>query len=75
MDCHNSDEYWFTSESFLRPTQLQLGDARLGPVGISQAKTLKCLPAQFDSSVLVERQFEAVSEDGTKVWLTHLTVS
>lgn len=67
VDCHNSDEYWFTSETFLSPTQLQLGDARLGPVGIAQVKALKALPAQFDSSDLVEQQYEAVSEDGTKV--------
>ena len=60
MDCHTSDEYWFTSETFLSPTQLQLGDARLGPVGIAQVKALKALPAQFDSSDLVEQQYEAV---------------
>ncbi len=67
VDCHTSDEYWFTSETFLSPTQLQLGDARLGPVGIAQVKALKALPAQFDSSDLVEQQYEAMSEDGTKV--------
>ena len=52
---------------FLQPTTLQLGDASLGPGGVSQVKTLRSLPAQFDATGLVEQQFQAVSADGTKV--------
>jgi hypothetical protein len=36
VDPHESDEYWFTSSSFLQPTSLHIGDARLGPAGVAQ---------------------------------------
>lgn len=56
-----------TSETFLCPTKLQLGDASLGPIGLEQVKVLKSLPAQFNADGFIEQQFEAISADGTKV--------
>ena len=50
-----------------QPTTLQLGDASMGPEGVQQVRTLKSLPAQFNATGLVEQQFQAISEDGTKV--------
>ena len=52
---------------FPQPTTLQLGDASAGPEGVQQVRTLKSLPAQFNAVGLVEQQFQATSEDGTKV--------
>jgi len=52
---------------YAQPTTLQLGDASAGPEGVQQVRTLKSLPAQFDATGLVEQQFQAISEDGTKV--------
>jgi len=67
IDAHESNQYWLTSSSFLQPTTLQLGDATQGPAGVAKVKSLKSLPAQFNSEGLIERQFQATSEDGTKV--------
>jgi hypothetical protein len=51
----------------MQPTTLQLGDATQGPAGVSKVKSLKSLPAQFNSEGLIERQFQATSEDGTQI--------
>lgn len=91
VDNNESNMYWLTVSSFLRPTTLYLVDAEHGVEGIppmssvtsSSSSTdgaaynsahtekhslpIKTLPAMFDASLLEEKQFEAVSEDGTKV--------
>lgn len=67
VDSHNSDEYWLTRNTFLQPSSLFLADASVGPPGLEGAELLKSMPSQFDSTGLVEEQYEATSEDGTKV--------
>jgi len=51
----------------------------MGPEGVQQVRTLKSLPAQFNATGLVEQQFQATSEDGTKVnwccWYFFLLIS
>mmetsp|Transcript_17411 Transcript_17411/g.29182 ORF Transcript_17411/g.29182 Transcript_17411/m.29182 type:complete len:778 (+) Transcript_17411:56-2389(+) len=69
IDSDNSDLCWFTTSTFLTPSQLSILDASLGASGVSSAmrSPLKCLPAQFDAAGLVEEQGQATSEDGTIV--------
>jgi prolyl oligopeptidase len=52
-------EFYF--ESFLVPPTLYHDD------GGDKPKAIKSLPARFDASGLVTEQFEATSEDGTKI--------
>lgn len=67
VDSHENDYYWLTTSSFTTPSTLALGNAANGPASVAQAKRLKSLPPQFDSTGLVEAQYEATSKDGTKV--------
>ncbi len=67
VDSDESNQYWLSDSSFLTPTALRLGDASLGAEGIKWAESLKSLPAVFDASELVERQYIATSADGTQV--------
>ena len=54
VDSHENDFYWFTTSSFTTPSTLALSNAVLGPSSVAQAKKLKSLPPQFDSTGLVE---------------------
>jgi prolyl oligopeptidase len=56
-----TDRYFFTYESFLKPTTLYLGE----PTGA--VRTVESLPAMFDTAGLAVEQYEATSRDGTKV--------
>ena len=67
VDEDTNDYLWMTTYSFLNTTRLSMVDARNGAAGLAGAKQLKALPDMFDSEGLVEEQFEAVSEDGTKI--------
>ena len=68
VDADEGDYYWLTTSTFLSPSALFMADAALGPDGgVAQARRLKSLPPQFDSTGLVEAQYEATSKDGTKV--------
>jgi prolyl oligopeptidase len=58
----NNDDVWITSSGFTEPTTLSLGSAVDGSM-----KAVKTLPAMFDASGLVVRQYEAKSKDGTMV--------
>lgn len=67
-DSYESDLFWFTTNSFTQPTKLFLCDASLGITNaFSSAKLVKSLPAMYNSDGLIEQQFHAISEDGTKV--------
>jgi prolyl oligopeptidase len=48
-------------ESFLVPTTLYVADGKGEPVAI------KSLPARFDAANLLTEQFEAISQDGTRI--------
>ena len=50
-----------------QPTKLYLADASVGLAAYSSAELVKSLPAMYNSEGLIEQQFEATSEDGTKV--------
>jgi prolyl oligopeptidase PreP (S9A serine peptidase family) len=59
-----------------QPSTLYLANAHLGHKGVAPAtdaahtngaKLLKSLPPQFNSSGLVELQYEASSKDGTRI--------
>lgn len=65
-DMHN-DWLWMTTFSFLNTTRLSTIDAKNGAKGIAEAKVLKSLPPQFNDAGLTETQYEATSEDGTKI--------
>ena len=69
IDSDTSNECWFTTSTFLIPSQLSILDASLGATAVAGAmkSPLKSLPPQFDATGLVEEQGEAVSEDGTVV--------
>ena len=54
-------EAMFSFENYLMPTTLYLDG------GDDHPKPIKSLPARFDASGLVTEQFEAVSQDGTKI--------
>lgn len=56
------DAVFYSAESFLVPTELELADAATGA-----AETVKTSPARFDAAGLVVEQHEATSKDGTKV--------
>ena len=60
-DLH-SDRAFVSVTGFLTPTTLWLAD-----LGSGALATVKTLPARFDASHDVVEQFEATSEDGTKV--------
>jgi prolyl oligopeptidase len=62
VDSDESDDYFLNVTDFLTPTTLALGTA-----GGRPATTLKELPAFFDSTGLAVSQYEAVSNDGTRV--------
>lgn len=67
IDDTANDYLWMTTFSFLNTTRLSMIDAKSGAKGIADAKLLKSLPPQFDDAGLIETQYEAVSEDGTKI--------
>jgi len=67
VDGNANDFYWLTTSTFTKPSTLALADAKLGPSGVSQAKTHKSLPPQYNSTNLVETQGEAISKDGTRI--------
>jgi prolyl oligopeptidase len=56
-----TDRFYFTYDSFLRPTTL-FSVAENGSVG-----QVKQLPAMFDATGLETRQLEAISADGTRI--------
>ncbi len=60
-------EAQFGFESYLQPTTLYAYD------GSGEPQPIKSLPARFDAAGLVTEQFEAISQDGTKIpyFITH----
>lgn len=62
LDPSASDQYFLTVTDFLTPTSLYLGQA-----GSDQRQPLKAMPAFFEAAPYIVRQFEAVSNDGTRV--------
>ena len=57
-----SDDYFFTRQDFATPTTLSMRR-----VGARASTALKSLPAFFDATGIVTRQFEATSQDGTRI--------
>ena len=57
-----TDEYFFNFQNFLIPTSLYAADAQTGSV-----KSVKSLPAYFDSSPFKVAQYKAKSKDGTMI--------
>ena len=57
-----SNEYYFSFQNFLTPTTLYTADASKNTI-----KALKSLPACFDASKYVVKQFKVKSKDGTLV--------
>lgn len=62
IDPEKSDDYFLTTQDFLTPPTLFLGQ-----VGSEERERLKSLPSQFNSDGLEVQQFEATSKDGTRV--------
>jgi prolyl oligopeptidase len=62
LDANGSDQYFMTVTDFLTPTSLYLCQA-----GSDLRQPLKAMPAFFDAQPYVVEQFEAVSQDGTRV--------
>jgi prolyl oligopeptidase len=60
-DDEDSEELLFDVSGFLTPDTLMLGSPR------GAAETLRSLPAQFDATGLVVRQYEAIAADGTAI--------
>jgi len=58
----NSDNYFFYFTNFLEPSTLYNGDANSGAV-----KKVKSLPTFFPTEKYKVQQFEAISNDGTKI--------
>ncbi len=58
----DSDDYTYTVQDFVTPATLF--ERR---VGAAEAQPLKATPAFFDARGLVTKQFEAVSQDGTRI--------
>ena len=58
----NSDNYFFYFTNFLEPSTLYNGDASSGAV-----KKVKSLPTFFPTEKYKVQQFEAISNDGTKI--------
>jgi len=58
----NSDNYFFYFTNFLEPSTLYNGDAKSGAV-----KKVKSLPTFFPTEKYKVQQFEAISNDGTKI--------
>jgi prolyl oligopeptidase len=57
-----TDDFFLTARSFLKPTTLYAGNA------VShRLSEIKALPAQFDASNDVVEQYQATSNDGTKI--------
>lgn len=56
------DEVFYSVESFLVPTELNLADA-----ASAKSEVVARLPGKFDTSGLVVEQFQAASKDGTLV--------
>jgi prolyl oligopeptidase len=62
VDSHSSDAYWMDVTDYLTPSSLYHAS------GVGQTpERLKRLPAFFDASGLQTQQFEATSQDGTKI--------
>jgi prolyl oligopeptidase len=62
VDPHHSDDYFFTSNQFLKPNTLYMGTA-----GKSAMQALKSSPSYFNADGLEVQQFQATSKDGTLV--------
>lgn len=69
VDSDKSDLFWFTISSFLQPSSLYLLDANIVSTCLitSEMKPIKSLPKQFNTTNLIELQFETISLDGTKI--------
>lgn len=67
VDENYSDEFFCTSSSFLTPFTLSIADASVGIDCITNSVKLKSLPNQFDSTDIIEIQYEAISSDGTAI--------
>lgn len=70
FDRHHSNDFWFTSSSWIEPTTLRLLSAEAGAnvLTASSPAPIKGLSRQFDlDHRLEERQFEAISADGTRI--------
>lgn len=62
VDAETTDDYFMNTDGFLEPPTLYLGTA-----GTERREKLKGLPALFNAEGLRVQQFEATSQDGTKV--------
>jgi prolyl oligopeptidase len=62
LDPIGSDQYFLSVTDFLTPTTMYLAEA-----GSDARRAIKALPAFFDASPYTVTQFEARSNDGTKV--------
>jgi prolyl oligopeptidase len=62
VDREENDDYWLTVTQFTEPTTLYLAQA-----GSDRREKMKSLPAFFDASGLVVKQYEAPSKDGTRI--------
>lgn len=70
FDRHHSNDFWFTSSSWIEPTTLRLLSAEAGASLLTAAAPapVKGLSRQFDlDHRLEEKQFEAISADGTRI--------
>ena len=69
FDRHESNDLWYTKESWTQPTTLYLVDASKGVNGILEAPVVKQLPKKFNfDNELREVQLKATSKDGTQVF-------
>jgi len=64
VDGYVSDEIFVYATDFLTPSTLSIGDSAPGAPAPTK---LKELPAMFDATGLQIQQFEATSQDGTKI--------
>ncbi|WDI42401.1 prolyl oligopeptidase family serine peptidase [Bremerella sp. P1] len=62
VDEEESDEFFLTITDYTLPTTLYLGTC-----GDAKLQKLKSLPAFYDATGMVVEQFEATSQDGTKI--------
>lgn len=66
-----SDEFWFGTSDFVRPSTLYLSDAKRTESDESEdafiIKQVKALPPKFDASELLSEQRFATSKDGTMI--------
>lgn len=69
VDDDESDDIFFTTNSFTEPSTLHLTSAAKGPAGLEKAEmeTLRTLPHMFNAEGVQVSQGFATSTDGTKV--------